>query len=193
VTAPNERWSLDFMHDRLANSRQFRALTIGDDFTKECLALGIAHFLGSADVIRVFEAIALERVLPKTIRFDNGSEFTSDLRSVGCKIEGVAQYDPVALSKRVSRFLNWSGSTTCHAQRAPRAPICGCALSASTTLQPPRLRKARRKNLDSERGHRNSSERGINVRRRGFVLQTLYRASRRWARHPRRPCQKIAP
>lgn len=77
VTTPNERWSLDFMHDRLANGRQFRALTIGDDFTRECLALEIAHFLGSADVIRVFEALAFERGLPKTIRFDNGSEFTS--------------------------------------------------------------------------------------------------------------------
>lgn len=77
VTAPNERWSLDFMHDRLTNGRQFRALTVGDDFTKECLALEIAHSLGSADVIRVFEAIAFERGLPKTIRFDNGSEFTS--------------------------------------------------------------------------------------------------------------------
>ena len=77
VTTPNERWSLDFMHDRLANGRQFRALTIGDDFTRECLALEIAHSLGSADVIRVFEALAFERGLPKTIRFDNGSEFTS--------------------------------------------------------------------------------------------------------------------
>lgn len=77
ATAANERWSLDFMHDRLANGRQFRALTVGDDFTKECLALEVAHSLGSADVIRVFEAIAFERGLPKMIRFDNGSEFTS--------------------------------------------------------------------------------------------------------------------
>jgi hypothetical protein len=46
-------------------------LTVGDDFTKECLALEIAHSQGSADVIRVFEAIAFERGLPKAIRFDN--------------------------------------------------------------------------------------------------------------------------
>jgi putative transposase len=77
VTARNERWSIDFMHDRLANGRSFRALTVGDDFTRECLALQMAHTLGSADVIRAFEAIAFERGLPQTIRFDNGSEFTS--------------------------------------------------------------------------------------------------------------------
>jgi putative transposase len=77
VTTPNERWSIDFMHDRITNGRTFRALTVGDDFTKECLALEIAHSLGSADVIRTFEAIAFERGLPQTIRFDNGSEFTS--------------------------------------------------------------------------------------------------------------------
>lgn len=77
VFAPNERWSIDFMHDRLANARTYRALTIGEDFTKECLALELAHSFGSADVIRVFEALAFERGLPQTIRFDNGSEFTS--------------------------------------------------------------------------------------------------------------------
>ncbi|HEV2261912.1 MAG TPA: IS3 family transposase [Candidatus Rubrimentiphilum sp.] len=73
----NERWSIDFMHDRLANGRTYRALTITDDFTKECLALELAHSFGSADVIRVFEAIAFERGLPQTVRFDNGPEFTS--------------------------------------------------------------------------------------------------------------------
>ena len=77
VTAPGERWSIDFMHDRLANARTYRALTIGEDFTKECLALELAHSFGSADVIRAFEALAFERGLPQTIRFDNGSEFTS--------------------------------------------------------------------------------------------------------------------
>jgi transposase InsO family protein len=47
------------------------------DFTRECLALRIDYSLGSTDVIREFEQIAFERELPKTIRFDNGAEFTS--------------------------------------------------------------------------------------------------------------------
>ena len=77
VQAPNERWSIDFMHDRLANDRTIRTMNVVDDFTRECLALEIAFSFGSADVIRCFEDLAFERGFPKTVRFDNGSEFTS--------------------------------------------------------------------------------------------------------------------
>ena len=34
----NGRWSLDFVHDQMANGRRFRVLNITDDFTHECLA-----------------------------------------------------------------------------------------------------------------------------------------------------------
>jgi transposase InsO family protein len=34
---PNARWSLDFVHDQLANGRRFRILNIVDDVTRECL------------------------------------------------------------------------------------------------------------------------------------------------------------
>jgi putative transposase len=78
TTRPNERWSIDFIHDRIENGRSIRALVIVDDFTRECLAIRVDYSLGSADVIREFETISFERSLPKTIRFDNGSEFTSN-------------------------------------------------------------------------------------------------------------------
>jgi putative transposase len=77
VTRPNERWSIDFMHDRLGNGRSIRTMNIVDDFTRECLALELGYSFGSADVLRVFEHIAFGRGLPATIRFDNGPEFTS--------------------------------------------------------------------------------------------------------------------
>ena len=35
---PNARWSLDFVHDQMANGRRFRVLNIKDDVTLECLA-----------------------------------------------------------------------------------------------------------------------------------------------------------
>ena len=36
ATRPNQRWSLDFMSDQLANGRRFRVLNIVDDYTREC-------------------------------------------------------------------------------------------------------------------------------------------------------------
>lgn len=78
VALPNERWSVDFMHDRLLNGRNFRTMNVVDDFTRECLALEVAFSFGTHDVIRCFEALGVERGgLPHAIRFDNGPEFTS--------------------------------------------------------------------------------------------------------------------
>lgn len=36
-TLPNQRWSLDFVHDQLTTGRRFRVLNIVDDVTRECL------------------------------------------------------------------------------------------------------------------------------------------------------------
>ncbi len=77
ATRPNERWSADFVHDTLANGRQIRVLTLIDDFTREALAVEVDFMLPTLRVLRVFDAIAWERGLPVTIRFDHGPEFTS--------------------------------------------------------------------------------------------------------------------
>ena len=36
-TSVNERWSVDFVSDQLANGRRFRVLNIIDDFTRESI------------------------------------------------------------------------------------------------------------------------------------------------------------
>jgi putative transposase len=77
ATRPNERWSVDFLHDTLANGRQIRIMTLIDDFTREALALEVDFSLPTMRVLRVFDTIAWERGLPETVRFDNGPEFTS--------------------------------------------------------------------------------------------------------------------
>jgi hypothetical protein len=35
---PNERWSLDFVHDQMASGQRFRVLDVIDDVTKQCLS-----------------------------------------------------------------------------------------------------------------------------------------------------------
>ncbi len=38
LALPNQRWSLDFVHDQLVTQRRFRVLNIVDNVTRECLA-----------------------------------------------------------------------------------------------------------------------------------------------------------
>ena len=75
ATRPNERWSMDFVHDRLVNGRWFRSLTIVDDFTRECLAIEVDRSLTGARVVDVLTQLAQGRSLPRTIVVDNGPEF----------------------------------------------------------------------------------------------------------------------
>ena len=49
---PNQRWSLDFVSDTLADGRRFRVLVVVDDFTRECLALVADTSLSGRRVVR---------------------------------------------------------------------------------------------------------------------------------------------
>lgn len=74
---PNERWSLDFVHDRLQNNRRYRILCVGDDCTRENLALEADFAFSGQRVTRVLDAIAELRGYPRTIVMDNGPELVS--------------------------------------------------------------------------------------------------------------------
>lgn len=74
-TRPNQRWSMDFMRDTLADGRAFRTLNIVDDATRECLAIEVDRSLPGARVARVLDRLALTRGLPGQIVVDNGPEF----------------------------------------------------------------------------------------------------------------------
>jgi putative transposase len=75
---PNQRWSMDFVQDQLADGRRFRTLTIVDSFTRECPALEVDTSLGGKRVARVLDRLAFLRGLPEAITIDNGPEFTSN-------------------------------------------------------------------------------------------------------------------
>jgi putative transposase len=77
VHRPNERWTMDFMSDALANGQKLRVLTVLDAYTRECLALDAAVHFGGQDVARVLTEIGRSRGLPTVINCDNGTEFTS--------------------------------------------------------------------------------------------------------------------
>ena len=75
--APNERWSLDFVHDRLRTNRRFRVLAVGDDCTRENLALEADFAFSGERMTRVLDTIAALRGYPQTIVMDNGPEMVS--------------------------------------------------------------------------------------------------------------------
>lgn len=74
----NKIWSMDFVHDELANERKIRMLTIVDHFSRESVAIEVGHGLKSGDVIRCLSRLKVTRGLPKVISVDNGSEFSGN-------------------------------------------------------------------------------------------------------------------
>jgi transposase InsO family protein len=61
IALPNQRWSLDFVHDQLASGRRIRVLNIVDDVTRECLAAIPDTSISGRRVIRELEAIIVRR------------------------------------------------------------------------------------------------------------------------------------
>lgn len=77
VTAPMERWSIDFVSDQFAGNRRFRSLTIVDDCSRESPAILVDTSIGGVRAVRLFEELYEKIGLPTTIVLDNGPEFTS--------------------------------------------------------------------------------------------------------------------
>jgi len=73
----NEMWSMDFMRDRLADTRSFRTFNVIDDYNREGLVIEVDLSLPSARVMRALEHIMEWRGKPKAIRCDNGPEYIS--------------------------------------------------------------------------------------------------------------------
>jgi putative transposase len=74
----NQRWSLDFVGDQLANGRRFRLFNLVDDCNSECLAAVPDFCLSGLRVIRELERVIAVRGKPAAIVSDNGTELTSN-------------------------------------------------------------------------------------------------------------------
>ena len=78
LALPNQRWSLDFVHDQLATGRRFRMLNIVDDVTRECLRAVVDTSISGKRVVRELVDLVAERGRPGMIVSDNGTELTSN-------------------------------------------------------------------------------------------------------------------
>ena len=75
---PNQRWSLDFVHDQMATGRRFRVLNVVDDVTRECLAAVPDTSISGKRVARELADLIAVRGKPGMIVSDNGTELTSN-------------------------------------------------------------------------------------------------------------------
>jgi putative transposase len=96
----NEHWSMDFVADQLATGQRFRALTVIDHFSRECVLIEAAVSLPAIRVTEALDKVMAERGQPQVITTDNGTEFTSRhfdswAHQRGIKLDFIAPGRPV--------------------------------------------------------------------------------------------------
>lgn len=73
----DERWSLDFVHDQLADGRRIRVLNIVDDYSRTCVGQLVDTSISGVRVARYLDELLTARSVPEAIVMDNGPELTS--------------------------------------------------------------------------------------------------------------------
>ncbi len=86
---PNQKWSMDFVAQRLADGRWIRVLTVVDQFTRECLTLFADTALSGEKVAAALDKIVALRGTPQSITVDNGTEFASKAMDLWANKNGV--------------------------------------------------------------------------------------------------------
>jgi putative transposase len=75
-TRPGAWYAMDFVHDRLANGRRFKCLTMTDPCSKEVPVIEVDVSIGGERVCRILDRLFAGRPLPETLLLDNGPEFS---------------------------------------------------------------------------------------------------------------------
>lgn len=73
----NNAQAMDFMSDSLFNGRRFRAISMMDVYSRECLNIYAGNKITGDTVADILDKISHHRGLPERIRVDNGPEFIS--------------------------------------------------------------------------------------------------------------------
>jgi putative transposase len=74
---PTERWSMDFVHDALADGRPFRVLTVVDQWSRQSPILEAASSMSGRTVGAALDRALADGTLPRSITVDHGTEFMS--------------------------------------------------------------------------------------------------------------------
>jgi putative transposase len=87
--AVNEVWSMDFVSDSLSNGRRLKYLTVADDFSHECVDIGMNFGISGQYVTRLLDRAAVFRCYPEMVRTNNGPEFTSRVFMAWAQTHGI--------------------------------------------------------------------------------------------------------
>lgn len=111
----NQAWSMDFMHDQLADGRHYRLFNVIDDYRREGIAIEAGFSLPSIRVIKTLNQLLEWRDKPSVIRCDNGPEFISHeftqwAKNQGIRIEYIQPGNPQqnAYIERANRTIRYS-------------------------------------------------------------------------------------
>jgi putative transposase len=74
---PTERWSMDFVHDALADGRPFRVLTVVDQWSRQSPIVEAAFSMSGRRVSEALDRAIAEGAAPRSITVDHGTEFMS--------------------------------------------------------------------------------------------------------------------
>ena len=74
---PTERWSMDFVHDALADGRPFRVLTVVDQWSRQSPMLEVGIGMSGRTVGDALDRALGAGATPRSITVDHGTEFTS--------------------------------------------------------------------------------------------------------------------
>ena len=110
LTGPNQRWSMDFVQDSTVGGRRIRALTIVDQFTRECPAIEVDTSITGQRVVRVLDRLRETHGLPQALVVDNGPEFTSKALAAWAKDSGgkaALYYTGQTDGERIHREFQW--------------------------------------------------------------------------------------
>jgi putative transposase len=77
LAGPAERWSMDFVHDALADGSQFRVLTVVDQWSRQSPILEAASSMSGRTVGAALDRALVASQVPRSITVDHGTEFMS--------------------------------------------------------------------------------------------------------------------
>jgi len=72
-----QRWSMDFVHDQLADGRAFRVFTVVDQWSRQSPVLEVGFRMNGGTVAAALDRAITSYGKPKSITCDHGTEFTS--------------------------------------------------------------------------------------------------------------------